>query len=109
MIISIAISGDRLHGMAVGIGLAFLTLNIFFATYLFKSSLVVNSVCGVIVTAISIGIVYFQLTYKIKLQGDMYGVYSAVLAYSLSSLICWELTYQALNKITTSNRHRLKR
>lgn len=99
--ISIAISGSREQGMVFGLAVAFLTLNIFFAFYFLRASILINILCGLIVTIISIGLTWLVGVADIKLSFDFYGVYTLLFCYGVFSILSWEGTYQLLKRVQT--------
>lgn len=98
VIMTIEITGNREKGMVVGIAIAFLTLNFFFAFYFLRNSLFTNIICGIIVTIISIGLTYCVMLLEIKPSFDFYGIYTGVFCYGFSSILSWELLYRFLKR-----------
>jgi hypothetical protein len=102
MAVCIAASGEREYGMAIGLGIAFIiliVLNVFYSFYLLKSSALVNVICATVVTIISLGLTYLAVFYEMRFKSDFYGLWTILLIYGLSSIIAWEIFYQALNKM----------
>ncbi len=96
--LSIAITGSREQGIGIGIAVAFLSLNIFYSFYFFKSSILINSISGILITITSIGFTWLVALSEIKLSFDFYGFYTLLFSYGVFSILSWEGTYQILQR-----------
>lgn len=102
MMLCIAITGEREKGMVVGLVVAFmilLILNVFYSFYLFRSSMMTSLCSGVVVTIISLGLTYLGILNDLQLENDRYGIWTILAIYGLSSVLCWELLFQLINRL----------
>lgn len=97
-LLSIAIAGSREHGIGIGIALAFLSLNVFYSFYFLKSSILINSISGIVITITSIGFTWLVALSEIKPSCDFYGIYTLLFSYGIFSILSWEGTYQLLQR-----------
>ena len=95
-LIIIAVTGEREKGMALGFWIPLLLINIVFAFIRIKGKAILNITFGIIVTLLTIGIIYFISNQgvlnnpKIR-EHDQYGIITLISLFSLVSIINWEV------------------
>lgn len=88
--------------MVIGLAIGFMMLlivNVFFSFYLLESSTAISLGCGVIVTIVSIGLTYLGVLNDLRFESDMYGTWTILALYGISSIMSWEIVYQIISKI----------
>ena len=100
----ISITGDREEGMGYGFTTPFLLLNLIFAFFIIKSNVFVRLIAGLIVTVITLGFMWIIMSSKIlDSKQDMYGIWSTLFTYIVTSVTTWEYTYRIIEKIKKNN------
>jgi xanthine/uracil permease len=98
---SVALTGSREKGIAVGLIIASFVLllqNVFFSFYLFKTSRIFHIISGAIVTIISLFLAYLSQYHEMKFKSDFYGLWTSLLVFGISSIFIWEIFYHLIKK-----------
>jgi hypothetical protein len=92
------IIGSREAGGAYGFAIPFLIINIIFAFFLIKASAITRLISGVIVTILTIGILFIVFS----LLEDLFGmdeIRVGLLTFIIASISFWESAYRIVEKL----------